>query len=143
MLEGEEKENAMPNIAPNDRVALDPLIEDLRNEVRSVVTSTHDPFDGYMRHIAERVLTEKLLDALVVNSAGIVLAIAFELCDRVLCKIDPDAYETLTIDCMRMQPVPQNALLLNARIDALIAKITELAGPPGHNDAGPYSPLFL
>lgn len=144
----------MSCVTPQDRAVLDPLIENVRRKTRTLITSAREPadtpLDGYMRHIAERVLIgasrgaaeqygagQVVQHLLIINYAGIAITIAFELWDQILCNLGPDKASPV-IEFYPMVPAPESASLLNEDIDALVAKITECAVRAEHNDIGTF-----
>lgn len=144
----------MPRVTPQDRAVLDPLIENVRRKTHTLITSAREPadtlLDGYMRHIAERVLIgtsrgaaeqyrvgQAVQHGLIINYAGIAITIAFELWDQILCNLGPDNASPV-IEFYPMVPAPESASLLNEDIDALVVKITECAVRAEHNDIGTY-----
>ena len=137
----------MPYVPPKDRLRLMPLILTLKEKMLFLVersSGDQQKLLGYLRHAATRVLVETALNAaeqyqgkrgmrywLVVDQAGIVMNIAFELYDRVLSKkpnVVPVWFQIPMVAGM-LPPVPEDAEELNPAIDALVAEIAKISGP--------------
>lgn len=151
----------MPYVPQKDRTRLMPLILALKEKMLFLVERSRGDdrtLWGYLRYVAMRVLEETALNAaeqyqdkrgrrywLVVDQAGIVMNIAFELYDRVFSKKPDGACIWLPIPMVAigmLPPIPEDASELNVAVDALVVEIACISGPKSKTGGYDYDGAY-